>query len=355
MGQDIQLLPEWCEQEAVILAWPDEDTDWRPWLDSVRDTYLHIIKAITDNNTGVILLVRPNIIEALSLQLQHFGNLLLLSANYDDTWCRDYCFLTCANGEQRYPVEFRFNGWGNKFDASKDNQINKTVLAQLCKNALTSHETVVEGGALEIDYEGNLLSTKLCLENPQRNGSLSIAEYARLFTASLGASRVDVFEHGHLQGDDTDGHIDTLVRFTPNDGLVIQSCFNDKSDPHYSGLQSLVGECKAAFPQHQIYELPLPKVFNQNGERLPASYANFLISNNQVLCPTYRVLEDKLALEIISQAFVEMKIVPIDSYPLIQQFGSIHCISMQVPKSTLKEDILGYFGKRAMCLNETSS
>lgn len=352
METRITLLPEWHKQEAVILAWPDEDTDWLPWLTEVQQTYINIIKSITENNTGVILLVRENLATRLLHTFSQVKNLLLVSANYDDTWCRDYGFLTCSDGKTNYPAEFTFNGWGNKFDASNDNLVNQKVLASLCQQPMKTYDLVMEGGALEIDSLGNLLTTQLCLENPERNGELAMSEYHQWFRSSLGAHSIHIFEHGHLQGDDTDGHIDTLVRFTPNKGLVIQSSFNDSNDEHFDGLNRLVNECKKAFPQHQIFELPLPKVFNDEGLRLPASYANFLITNNCVLCPTYRTEEDKTALKILGEAFAGMEIIEIDSFPLIQQFGSIHCITMQIPQNTLKNDVLASFGNSPVWLNE---
>jgi agmatine/peptidylarginine deiminase len=178
------------------------------------------------------------------------------------------------------------------------------------------------------------------LLNPQRNGELSVGQYEKMFRQALGVKQLSVLEHGHLEGDDTDGHVDTLVRFTPNNGLVIQSCYNRTSDSHFEGLSRLVDECRTRLPQHDIFELPLPRVLNEVGERLPASYANYLINNGQILCPTYGEPEDSIALQIIAKANPKYDIVAIDSLPLIQQFGSVHCISMQVPKGTLKPNFL---------------
>lgn len=343
MKTNIRLLPEWHSQEAIILAWPDENTDWKPWLDDVRQTYRQLIQAITSNNTGVILLVRETQLAVAKEHLQGCNNILLVSANYNDTWCRDYCFLTGSVGKKLQPIEFTFNGWGNKFNANNDNKINQSVLAELCKLPILSIDLVAEGGALEIDQHGHLLSTALCLQNPERNGDMTLAAYQSAFAQHLGASQISILENGHLEGDDTDGHIDTLVRFTPNNGVVIQSCFNRPDDSHFEGLNSLVDEVKALFPAHQIFELPLPCIHNKVGERLPASYANYLINNQQVLCPIYRQPEDELALTIIGEAYPDYQIIPIDSLPLVQQFGSVHCLSMQVPVGTLKTNVVRQF------------
>ncbi|WP_339768054.1 agmatine deiminase family protein [uncultured Paraglaciecola sp.] len=339
----MRLLPEWAPQEAVILAWPDQKTDWQPWLQDVRQVYLTIISVLNKANTGVILLIRPEEIATFTSLYQQadltIDRVLLVRADYNDTWVRDYGFLTCHSSPGMQPVEFNFNGWGNKFNARKDNKINQQVLANLCRLPLQSFDIVAEGGALEIDDAGVLLSTEFCLSNPERNGDMTMMQYRQVFKEALGATSVHIFEQGHLEGDDTDGHIDTLVRFTPNSGLVVQSAFNVPQDSHHDGLAALVAECRAALPEHQIFELPLPNIVNAQGERLPASYANYLINNDQILCPVYQQAEDDLAMQIMAKAYPQYKIVPINCLPLVQQFGSLHCISMQVPVSTLTFEV----------------
>ena len=337
------LLPEWTPQEAVILAWPDKHTDWQPHLAEVRAVYLAIIKQLNEGQTPVILLISAAEISALQSQLSAQAKVLLVKADYNDTWVRDYGFLSCQSENGIQTLEFTFNGWGNKFDARKDNQINQKVLANLCRLALKSLPLIAEGGALEIDQHGHLLSTQLCLTNPQRNGVLSLAEYENVFAQQLGTKRFTAFKNGHLAGDDTDGHIDTLVRFTPDKGLVIQSAYNRPEDEHFVDLGALVQECRSSLPEHQIYELPLPFIVNEAGQRLPASYANFLISNQQILLPIYGEPEDKLALTLMQNAYPLHKIVPINCLPLVQQFGSLHCITMQVPVGTLKAEVLSQF------------
>lgn len=340
MTDNYQLLPEWAQQEAVMLVWPDQYTDWQPWLNDVQNAYLEIIQTLNQGNTAVLLLVRENQLEHCKNLLKQDARVLLLKADYNDTWIRDYGFLTCKSSSGALPIEFIFNGWGQKFDASKDNQLNQQVLSKLCQKPIKSVELVLEGGAIEIDQDGTLLSTQLCLTNSKRNGDKSIDAYQKVFQQSLGANKSVIFQNGHLEGDDTDGHIDTLVRFTPDRGLVIQSSFNRPSDSHFNNLSALVTECQAAFESHQIFELPLPKIFNVDGQRLPASYANYLISNQQILCPIYQQPEDELAIKVIQSAYPAFKIMPIDCLPLIQQFGSLHCISMQIPCGVLKADIL---------------
>lgn len=343
MGSDLFLLPEWHPQEAILLAWPDQDTDWAEWLPSVQDCYLEIIRTITQNHCNVILLIRVAEVAKFTKLADGLSNVLLVQADYDDTWIRDYGFLTCQTDKGMQPVEYQFNGWGTKFDASRDNQINQRVLAKLCQHDLLSYALVCEGGALEIDQHRHLLTTAQCLLNSKRNGVFTLEQYRQAFAQQLGTEKVTILQNGHLQGDDTDGHIDTLVRFTPQQGLVIQSCYNLPKDQHFQGLSALVQECKHALPAHQIFELPLPVILNSQGKRLPASYANFLICNDIILCPIYQQPEDQQALLTLANAYPTHNIVPINAMPLIQQFGSIHCISMQVPAGTLKSDILKRF------------
>lgn len=343
MSRNIQLLAEWSPQEAVLLSWPDKYTDWQPWLLEVRQVYLDIISNLSNSDLGVILLVREAEIEKCKKLLPKSAKVLIIKADYNDTWIRDYGFVTCSGKSHTTAIEFIFNGWGEKFSACKDNKINQLVLAPLCQHPIQPIELVVEGGALEIDEDGVLLSTALCLTNKKRNGDFSLSEYKQVFAEKLGATRTVIFESGHLEGDDTDGHIDTLVRFTPSKGLVIQTAYNRPDDPHFSGLSALVKECQLAFPNHAIYQLPLPNIINDADERLPASYANFLISNQLVLCPIYQQPEDDPAIKTLQTAFPNHKVVPINCLPLVQQFGSLHCITMQIPKGTLKPDIIQKF------------
>lgn len=334
------LIPEWKASEAIILAWPHQDTDWAPWLEEVRQTYLSIIRIINANQAGVLLLCRAEDTADVESRLAADAKVMLVEADYNDTWARDFAFLSCGTTEAPFPVEFTFNGWGNKFDASKDNRVNQRYLASLCRQPLRTSAIVAEGGALEIDDNGHLLSTASCLFNPERNGDMQAEAYRSEFTNMLGCSSFTIFEQGHLEGDDTDGHIDTLVRFTPTCGLVIQAAENRPDDSHHAGLAALVQECAAAFPEHELHLLPLPAMFNEDGDRLPASYANYLICNHTVLLPVYGQQEDSEAVAVMQQAFPHHDIVPVNCATLVQQFGSLHCISMQVPCNTLTTDVI---------------
>ncbi len=335
------MAPEWHDIDAVMLAWPHAQTDWAPWLEEARTTYLNVISAVNRNNASVILLCAPDDVDNVLSRLPESAQVLIVPASYNDTWMRDYGFITCKDSDGNgSPVEFRFNGWGNKFNAAEDNLANQRYLAAMCKSALRSSPIVAEGGALEIDENGHLLSTAQCLLNPERNGDMSLSAYEDAFKDMLGCSKVTVLQNGHLEGDDTDGHIDTLVRFTPNEGLVIQACNNRPNDSHFEGLKALCDECALELPEHEQFHLPLPKIVNDEGDRLPASYANYLICNNAILLPVYGEEEDAEAIKTVKRAHPNHVVEPIDCSVLVRQYGSLHCISMQVPTNTLKDSII---------------
>lgn len=363
MQSQYTLLPEWAEQEAVILAWPHLSTDWAANLDDARATYLSLIEAINDANAAVILLCPADAIVPLKAHLQEClpatASILLVATQYNDTWVRDYCFLTVSDNAStihgvsgpiyNYPLSFEFNGWGQKFDATLDNQVNAN-LATLCQQTLITVPIVLEGGALEIDENQHVLTTGSCLFNPKRNGNMQAEEYKALFARYLGANTTTIFNHGSLDGDDTDGHIDTLARFTPLMGIVLQSADNRPHDPHFAELFKLQYEITQTLPKHKIYSLPLPLVVDEDGERLPASYANFLILNRQILMPIYGQVEDSEALAVLQKAYPNYQIIPINCLSLVQQYGSLHCITMQVPTNTLKPKILALAKQRVSVL-----
>ena len=337
--QQYTLLTEWAQQEAVILSWPHALTDWVDNLDLVQQTYIALINAINSADAVVVLLCPDTQIDSVSLLLSQQNKVLMVPAKYNDTWVRDYGFLTVSHNMKNIPTSFTFNGWGQKFDASLDNIVNNT-LAALCQHPMIENSCILEGGALEIDENQHLLTTASCLFNPKRNGHMSEEEYNALFAQYLGAKKVTIFNHGHLEGDDTDGHIDTLARFTPLMGIVLQGADNRPHDPHFAELFKLQYEVSQALPQHKIYSLPLPYVVNENGDRLPASYANFLILNQHILFPIYQQPEDQGALLMIQQAYPNYIILPVNCLSLVQQNGSLHCITMQVPCNTLKAEII---------------
>lgn len=345
-----QLIPEWYPQDAVMLTWPHQATDWRSILPQVEAVYLAICRAILPAQKLVIIAHNEAVKSHVKQQLQQ-ANLALEQVHFvvcetNDTWARDHGPLCLKSptqlNAQLNVLDCQFTGWGGKYPAEKDNQINR----HLCNALLSPHASyqrtdfVLEGGAIEINEHGVLLTTRACVNNPNRNAQLSNAQIEQKLRELLGAKHILWLEHGYLAGDDTDSHIDTLARFAPNNTLVYVSC-DDKNDEHYSELTRMQQQLSQfTTPEGEPYQLiPLPwvqKVCNSQGERLPATYANYLIINNKVLVPTYQDNNDALALSQIAKAYPKHQIIGIDCLALIQQFGSLHCITMQLPRGFLE-------------------
>jgi agmatine/peptidylarginine deiminase len=261
-----------------------------------------------------------------------------VEAAYDDTWLRDSGPITLSNGAAFRLVDFRFTGWGGKFGAERDDRLVETLVARGVFRA-ASHRRVdwaLEGGAIESDGRGTILTTWRCLH--QRHPQATREEMTRLLMTSLSADRVLWLEHGYLEGDDTDAHIDTLARFAPDDAIVLQAC-NDMADPHFEPLARMREELTALRTvdgrPYRLHDLPWPRAIFDEGRRLAASYANYLVVNGAVLMPSYGDSADARAAEVIAAAHPGRVVVPVDARPLIWQNGSVHCLTMQVPADAL--------------------
>ena len=338
-----QLLPEWAEQEAVVLVWPDEQTDWADTLDDIRRTYVEFIEAIA-RFESVVLVVR-NISEAETWLLPWLSTvakeaLQMIQADYDDTWARDTMPLTCADARgELQMMDFRFNGWGCKFESTHDNLLGRRLHRQGIFRCTIEQEDnfILEGGSVETDGEGNLLTTSVCLLAPHRNQPLTREQIERRLCDTLGMKRVLWIDHGNLAGDDTDGHIDTLVRCAPHHTLLYVGC-DDTTDPQYADLHAMEQDLlalndKADMP-YRLLRLPMPDaLMDEDGCRMPATYANFLVINGAVIVPTYgQPQHDQEALRTVAEAFPDREIIGVDAQAVIRQHGSLHCLSMQLPK-----------------------
>lgn len=336
--------PEWYPQSGVQLTWPHAETDWRDILPEVTQCYIRMAYEISTDEKLVI--AHPHIEEVKAilkekLPLRALQNIQYFECPTNDTWARDHGFITVYRDNKPVLLDFQFNGWGNKFPAELDNAINK----RLFESRLVSGEYadcldfVLEGGSLETDGEGTLLTTSRCLLNPNRNPKLGKQEIEARLKAELHVKRILWLNHGELTGDDTDSHIDTLARFCPNHTILYTRC-TDKQDEQYAELQLMEEELKsfrtAEDKPYRLIPLPLPDAIMRNGERLPATYANFLVTNKKVLLPTYNQTEkDSMAVEAVQKAFPKHEIRPIDCSALIIQHGSLHCSTMQYPKNVI--------------------
>ena len=389
---------EWFPQSGVQLTWPHAATDWAPLLAEVDDCFIRIALEILVRNE-LLLIVTPEPDRIKGLFHERIPSRLLPHVRYfecptNDTWARDHGFLTLMTESGPRLLDFQFNGWGGKFPAELDNAINQQIVngkSSNCKlhGTYESHlDFVFEGGSIESDGRGTLMTTSACLLSPNRNPGLTQQQIEERLLRWFHAERVLWLDHGYLAGDDTDSHIDTLARFCPGGTIAYVQC-TDPADEHYEALhlmeeqlsslrstlvaphlensqlsaracsldpsrtlnsqdpstlnpplgptgRSTLGEPSSLTPQLLPLPMPSPIYDPDDGHRLPATYANFLIINGAVLMPTYGQPEnDDLARRQLQKAFPKYDIVPIDCRVLIRQHGSLHCSTMQFPVGVL--------------------
>lgn len=335
------MTPEWQRQDAVLLAWPDEQTDWQSSLDAIQSTFVEMIQIITRYESVVLLIrsttVRSALLDRFAQQGINLHQLKLLVVAYDDTWLRDSGPINLSINGQQF-MDYRFNGWGNKFDARRDDALCATLFRHeaFSSASLQRSSLILEGGSLDVNDEGVLLTTDSCLLSTTRNPSLSREDYARHFADKLGIQRIIWLAHGELAGDDTDGHIDMLARFCSNRHIVYTAC-DDPADAHYAELKNMEQELQQKAADFILTPLPIPAaIYNAAGQRLPASYCNFLIINDAVLLPVYNDPADEIAVQRLTELFPERSVIPVMALNIIQQGGSLHCLTMQLNQGCLR-------------------
>lgn len=337
-----RLPAEWELQDGILMAWPHAGTDWAPILHEVRPVFAEIIRQIA--RFEQVLLTAPddadtrNFLTDAGVDTSRVAIYEIIS---NDTWARDFGPITVIFNDKPVLLDFGFNGWGLKFPANFDNMISKHLRELGAFSAdLRTIGLILEGGSIESDGLGSILTTSSCLLSPNRNPQLDKSEIEQAMVSLFGAQRFLWLNHGFLAGDDTDSHVDTLARICPQNVIVHVSC-DEEADEHYHELKLMENELRSFIapdgsPYHLI-PLPWPKpCFDDSGNRLPATYANFLVINGAVLVPTYRDrVKDELAMERIGQVFPGREIIGIDCLPLLKQHGSLHCITMQLPQGVL--------------------
>ena len=330
-----RLPAEWEPQWGVHLTWPHAATDWAPMLDEITTTYETFAREIAKREHLLVVIPKD---EAPSTRLSPLtSHLLPLRSN--DTWARDHGFITLSDDEGHLRLlDFRFNGWGEKFPADLDNAINRHLYDEglIEGEYVDCLDFVLEGGSIESDGKGTVFTTTGCLLAPHRNQPMTKEQIEERLKRELHAKRILWIDHGNLTGDDTDGHIDTLVRICPEDTLLYVGC-DDPKDEQYEDLRLMEEQLKTFRTldgkPYRLKRLPMPRPIYEDGDRLPATYANFLVINGAVLCPTYDQPDlDTEALRIIGEAFPDREIVGIDCRSVIRQHGSLHCCTMQIPE-----------------------
>ena len=326
----------------IQLTWPNEDTDWSYMFEEVVECYRSILSALLRETSVDVLIVtrsKEETLKSVSDVIGESNRVSFVETEINDTWARDHSPLTIkVDEERRLLLDFQFNGWGLKFAADKDNKIGREVYSQSLSAMGYLYEShydmVLEGGAVESDGNGTLMTSEHCMTSVNRNG-FSREEVERRLMEYTGVKRVLWTEHGSLTGDDTDGHIDTLARFAPEDTIVYLTPPSDEADVDYEGLRLMEKELASFRTQegkpYKLVGLPYPQVKYdcETGERLPATYANFLYVNDVILLPVYDVPQDLQAISLMVEAFPAKKVLPIDCSALIRQHGSLHCVTMQ--------------------------
>lgn len=335
---------EWEPCRAVMIAWPHAATDWVYMLDEVEQCYQNLAQAIVEFADLIVVTPEPAHVEAmLRAKIGDLSRVTIAETDTNDTWTRDYGPISTISedGDKDLVVlnDFCFNGWGLKFAADLDNLVTRKLIFNeiLGREARYRNELsfVLEGGSIESDGKGTLLTTRRCLLSPNRNGGLTRHEISRHLKDVLGVTKIHWLDHGALEGDDTDSHIDTLARLAPDDTIIYTGCENP-ADTHYAELSAMRDEIRALRTAEgrpfNLIELPLPAaIHDEDGQRLPATYANYLVVNGGVLVPSYgQPKTDRLASLMIGSAYPGKKVVQVDCRALIRQHGSLHCATMQI-------------------------
>lgn len=340
-------MAEWEECRSILLALPAAHTDWDYILDEAREQYKRLVKAFTEAGLKCVVITDDRDNAARIFDGMDSSLLTLLEVPYNDTWTRDYGPISVVRGERLRALDFGFNGWGLKFASDNDNLVNLhlaemfVIPPDIYRN---ERDFTLEGGSIDTDGRGTILTTTRCLCSPNRNGGKSKAEINDILRERLGAEHVLWLDYGSLAGDDTDSHIDTLCRMAPGDTILFTGCRN-VDDPHFEELlkmraQLTMFRTKDGDP-YNLVELPLPDpIYDENGDRLPASYANYLVTPDKIFMPVYNQPQnDTLACHSVRIAFPNHEVIPVECLTLIKQHGSLHCATMQIPENLFNPEV----------------
>lgn len=334
-----RMIAEWNNPKSILLTLPGKDTDWNYILEEAQNQYRAIIDSLLEGGEHIILICDGDAPEDIVAKVEASGGLVIKDIPFNDTWTRDYGPITVIKDGKFRELDFGFNGWGLKFASDKDNLVNLQMVEKGYrnrKNYRNNRDYVLEGGSIESDGEGSVLTTSRCLCSPERNGGKSKEEIERILRHRIGARRVMWLDHGFLEGDDTDSHIDTLARIAPNGTIIYVAPPEEKEDIHYHELAEMEKQLKQLHTKegkkYTLLALPLPDaIYDEDGNRLPATYANYLVTGRNVYVPVYGQPEkDDIACEVITKAFPDHTLHRVDCRTLIKQHGSLHCSTMQL-------------------------
>jgi len=339
------LPPEWSPHSGIMLTWPHAAGDWGNNLAEVEGVFIHLAIQICRHEKVLIVCSDKTHQQMVEHQLRHqvpdHTRILFGISPSNDAWARDHGPITvmCSGAPQL--LDFQFNGWGGKYAANLDNAISPTLYRQdtFRDLPLETVRLVLEGGAIEVDGSGTLMATRRSVLSSTRNPDLSQTKVEEILAHYFGIERFLWLNNGALAGDDTDGHIDTLARFCDRDTIVYSAC-NDKDNTNFASLSAMREELEQfrsiVNSPYELVPLPLPQLTLDNDNNpMPATYVNFLIINKAILVPTYDDAADEVALNTLQKCFPQREIIGINALPLIEQHGSLHCVTMQFPAGVL--------------------
>lgn len=327
---------EWEKHESTWLSYPHNENSWPGKIETIFSSYNLFIKHLAQHETVNINVEDEAMKERIEEQLGELEakmqNIRFHFFRTNDAWCRDHGPAFVVKANQKAIVNWDYNAWGGKYPCAEDNLVAMKIANALELEAFHPH-IVMEGGSIDVNGCGTLLTTTSCLLNPNRNPQLSQAQIEEKLCQYYNVENIIWLSDG-IEGDDTDGHVDDLTRFVASD-TVVTAVEENKDDENYAPLQenlSLLNKARLENgKQLNVVELPMPSAVVWDDMRLPASYANFYIANGIVVVPTYRCKNDERALEILQAVFPDREIVGIDSTDIIWGLGSFHCLSQQEP------------------------
>lgn len=313
----IKTFGEWHKQSALFVALPHKNTDWKAYLDEISLSYRKFIKSVSKFQK--VITIAPNFTDFKRI-CSDLQNVEFVKIDTNDTWIRDFGTIDIEENGEIVGLNFIFNAWGDKFQSSKDNAVNKTLFKKIGGN-LKDINLILEGGSIDFNGNGYMLTTKTCLLNKNRN-NLTQDELDQRLREIFGLKKIFWLNHGFIQGDDTDSHIDTLARFIDENIIAFSVC-EDKNDPHYDELNKMKDEI-LSFGFDSV-ELPIPKPIFYENMRLPATYANFVFINDALIVPTYNDKNDEIVMNRLQKALPNREIIGVDARVFIRQHGSLHC------------------------------
>ncbi len=336
--------PEWALHEATWLSWPHKEASWPGKFEPVPDVFAAVAALLCRYETVHINVLddamesdaRERILNRVRRK-QDMCRVCFHHILTDDAWCRDhgpnYVYYTEGGRLQKVVLDWEYNAWGGKYEPYHDDNSVPEKVAVIQDLPVVKPGMVLEGGAIDVNGKGLLVTTEACLLNPNRNPSMTKQDIEERLMQYLGAEKVLWLKEG-IAGDDTDGHVDDMARFV-DEGIIVIAVEENPGDENYEILREnykLLQQYTHVLQRPlEVVKLPMPDPVYYENERLPASYANFYIANRQVLVPTYRCSKDRIALDVLEKCFPSREVIGVDCTDLVWGLGAIHCITHEEP------------------------